>query len=176
MTESDWRKRIRKDVQSANPFLWVIDGKLACSPRPLRYDQEFGGRLPSIPLEAAPKLSDWLNSLKSQGIGTIVCLATPKEMQRYALVVSPHSDLLSMYRSYGFVVRAHAVEDPLHAAASQKQGILEQMERLKSTILAEYKARTGAMLIHCSGGVDRTTPITAFVASQVAEGQRTRQP
>src|SRR5438105_3803580 len=103
MTEADWRKWIRKDVQSASPFLWVIEGKLACSPRPLRYDPDFGGRfLPLIPSEAASKLADWLNSLKSHDIGTIVCLATVKEMQRYTLVVSPHPDLLTMYRSYGF--------------------------------------------------------------------------
>ena len=121
MTESDWRKWVRKGVQSAKPFLWVLDGKLACSPRPLRYDLEFGGRLSSIPLLAAPKLADWLNSLKSQGIGTIVCLATVKEMQRYALVVSPHADLLSMYESCGFVVHSHPVEDPLHAPAFQKR-------------------------------------------------------
>jgi protein tyrosine phosphatase len=88
-------------------------------------------------------------------------------MQRYALVVSQQPDLFTMYRPHGFVVHSHRVEDPRYVVAAQKQGILEQMERLKPTILGEYKSRTVAMLIHCSGGVDRTTPITAFVASQV---------
>ena len=30
-------------VQTANPLLWVVDKRLACAPRPLRYDQRFGG-------------------------------------------------------------------------------------------------------------------------------------
>jgi protein tyrosine/serine phosphatase len=39
------------------------------------------------------------------------------------------------------------------------------MEALQPTILSEYQARKGAMLIHCSGGMDRTAPIVAFIAS-----------
>jgi protein tyrosine/serine phosphatase len=42
------------------------------------------------------------------------------------------------------------------------------MEALKPTILSEYQARNGAMLVHCSGGMDRTAPIAAFLASQSA--------
>jgi protein tyrosine/serine phosphatase len=40
------------------------------------------------------------------------------------------------------------------------------MEKLKPLVLAEYQQRTGAMLIHCSGGMDRTAPIAAFIASR----------
>lgn len=166
MNESEWRKWIRKNVQSANPLLWVIERSLACAPRPLRYDPKFGGRGPCIPPDAASALFNWLDSLKVFGIGTIVCLATPEEMKRYGRVVSPHPDLPSLYRSFGFIVNLHPVQDPAHAATSDRVGILEQMEALKPTILAEYRRRTGAMLIHCSGGMDRTAPISAFVASQ----------
>jgi len=166
MSEKEWQKWIRQNVRVANPLLWVIEKSLACAPRPLRYHAEFGGRLhPMIPSEAASALFEWLASLKGSGIGTIVCLATAGEMRRYSLVVSPQPDLLSLYRSRGFVVHYHPVEDPRHAAASEKAGMLEQMEALKPAILSEYRGRTGAMLIHCSGGVDRTAPIAAFVAS-----------
>jgi hypothetical protein len=86
-------------------------------------------------------------------------------MKRYSLVVSPHSDLLSLYKSTGFVVQAHPVEDPAHAEPSARKKILEQLEALKPSVLSEYCGRTGAMLIHCSGGMDRTAFIAAFVAS-----------
>jgi hypothetical protein len=89
-------------------------------------------------------------------------------MKRYASVVSPHADLLSLYRASGFVVHSHPVEDPAHVAAGEKTGILQQIEDLKPVVLSEYRNRTGAMLIHCSGGMDRTSPIAAFVASESA--------
>lgn len=153
-------------MQAANPLLWVIEKKLACAPRPLRYDPKFGGRIPFlIPSEATSALSEWIGALKDESIGTIVCLATPGELKRYSLVVSPLADMVSLYRSSGFIVHSHPVEDPAHAPAHEKGGILQKMETLKPTILSEYQARTGAMLIHCSGGMDRTAPIAAFVAS-----------
>jgi hypothetical protein len=74
-----WRTWIRNNVRAANPLLWVVENRLACAPRPLRYDRTFGGRIPLLPPEAAPALREWLESLKAQGIGTIVVLATPPE-------------------------------------------------------------------------------------------------
>ncbi len=170
MSETEWRSWVREKVRAANPFLWVIENNLACAPRPLRYHAEFGGRVPAIPSEAALALSEWLDLLKGRGVGTIVCLATAGELKRYSLVVSPWADLLSLYRSSGFVVHHHPVVDPAHAAASKRGGILEQMQALKPQILSEYQRRTGAMLIHCSGGMDRAAPIAAFVATQSVSG------
>ena len=143
---------------------------LACAPRPLRYHPKFGGRIPLIPSEAASALFEWLQSLKDHGIGTIVCLANPGELKRYSLVVAPAPDLLSLYKSSGFVVHSHPVEDPAHVAARAVAGVLAQLEALKPTILSEYQHRTGAMLIHCSGGMDRSAPVAAFVASESDSG------
>jgi hypothetical protein len=165
MSEAELRNWIRKNVRAANPLFWVVEKSLACAPRPLRYDEKFGKRIPLIPVEAASALSDWLESVKELGVGTIVCLATAGEIKRYSLAVSPHPDLLSLYKSSGLVVHSHPVEDPAHVAASEKTGILDQLEALKPTILSEYYGRTGAMLIHCSGGMDRTAPIAAYVAT-----------
>jgi len=30
----------------------------------------------------------------------------------------------------------------------------------------EYGSRTGALLIHCSGGMDRSSPVAAFIAAK----------
>lgn len=166
MSEADWRTWIRSNVQAANPLLWMIENSLACAPRPLRYHKLFGGRVHLIRQDAASALREWMASVKALGIGTIVALATPEEMKRYSSVVAPQPDLLSLYRSSGFLAHHHPVEDPAHAAASAKAGILAQMEALKPTILAEYRKRTGGMLIHCSGGMDRSAPIAAFVAAE----------
>jgi hypothetical protein len=119
--------------------------------------------------EAAQALHQWLDSLRTIGIGTIVVLATHGEMKRYSSVVTPQPDLLSLYRSLGFLVHHHPVEDPAHAAPSARLGILDQMEKLKPVVLAEYQRRIGAMLIHCSGGMDRSAPIAAFIASRSAD-------
>jgi hypothetical protein len=42
-----WRQWIRSRVRRAAPLLWVLEGKLACSARPHRYDIQFGGRIPT---------------------------------------------------------------------------------------------------------------------------------
>jgi hypothetical protein len=168
MSEESWRKWIRKSVQAANPLLWILDNCLACAPRPLRYHPAFGGRVPLIASQAAPVLREWLEAVRMSGVGTIVVLATPGELKRYSLVASPEPDLLSLYRSFGFLVHHNPVEDPAHAPAYARVGILQQMEALKPVVFAEYQTRIGAMLISCSGGMDRSAPIAAFVASKAA--------
>ncbi len=165
-SEESWRTWIRDNIRTAHPLLWIVENSLACAPRPLRYHPDFGGRVLLILGDAAPALRHWLESLRTIGIGTIVVLSTHGEMKRYSSVVVPEPDLLSLYRSFGFLVHHHPVEDPAHAALSARLGILDQMEKLKPLVLAEYQQRTGAMLIHCSGGMDRTAPIAAFIASR----------
>lgn len=165
--ETTWRSWIRSHIQRAHPLLWVIENSLACAPRPLRYHTEFGGRVPSLPPDAAPALHAWLDALNDHGVGTIVVLATRGELRRYAAVTAPAADLLRVYESRGFRVHHHPVEDPAHAAASARAGIRDQIEALKPVILTEYVTRAGAMLIHCSGGMDRTAPIAAFVAHHI---------
>lgn len=169
MTEPECRNWIRDRIQAADPALWVIESKLACSPRPLRYHSQFGGRIPSIPAAARPDLERWLAALRSIGIGTIVVLVTPGEMRRYAAVVAPSGDLVSFYESERFVVHAHPIEDPAHAAVAARPGILGQLQDLKPVIFREFEARVGAMLVHCSGGMDRTSPIGAYIANRSAE-------
>jgi hypothetical protein len=166
MDETAWRTWIRSNIQRADPLLWVIERSLACAPRPLRYHAEFGGRVATLPADAAPALHAWLHALNDHRVGTIVVLATRGELRRYAGVTTPAADLLRLYESRGFQIHHHPVEDPAHAATSARAGIRDQIQALKPVILTEYGARAGAMLIHCSGGMDRTAPIAAFVAQQ----------
>lgn len=168
MSEENWRAWIRRNVRAADPLLWVLERSLACAPRPLRYHPTFGGRVALIAPDAAPVLREWLEGLRICGIGTIVALATPGEMKRYAAAVAPESDLLSLYRSLGFLVHHHPIEDPAHAPASARGGILQQMEALRPVVFAEYQKCVGGMLISCSGGMDRSAPIAAYVANKVA--------
>src|SRR3989442_7121662 len=115
MSETEWRSWIQKNVQAVNPLLWVIEKSLACAPGPLRYHGEFGGRVPLIPSEAPSALSEWPDSLKDRGIGTIVCLATVEEMRRQSLIVSPQADLVSTEPSLGSVAHDQSVAHTAHA-------------------------------------------------------------
>jgi len=176
MNEAQWRGWIRQNVQAADPLLWVIEKRLACAPRPLRYHPVFGGRIPLIPSEAASALLEWIASIKHRGVKTIMCLATPGEMMRYASATSPHGDLLSLYRSSGLEVHSHPIVDPAHVAPHNRTGILKQIESLKPIVLSEYRSRAGALLIHCSGGMDRTAPIAAYIASRSEGSDRSNDP
>ncbi len=166
MSEKEWRQWIRSKVQGAAPLLWVLNRRLACSSRPLRYHARFGGRLLFFPPEAADALSEWLEAVRQEGIGTITCLATHGELKRYATLTGPDEGLVSFYRHRGFRVHHHPIEDPRHAPREARAGILEQLERLKPVVFDEFQHRSGALLLHCSGGMDRSAPVAAFIAAR----------
>ncbi len=165
MSEKQWKHWIRKRVQGAAPVLWILEERLACSPRPLRYRGPFRGRIPVLPPEAHGPLVEWLASLRELGIGTITCLATLGELRRYSPALAGAANLLALYSSSGFRVHHHPVEDPHHAPEEARGGILEQLEQLKPVVYDEYLSRTGAFLIHCSGGMDRASPVAAYIAA-----------
>jgi hypothetical protein len=166
MGEKEWRRWIRERVQRASPLLWVLEQNLACSPRPLRYHPQFGGRAPCLPPEAYEALKEWISSVRENGIRTVVVLATDGELRRYLPAIGKATDLLALYRSAGFVVHHHGVEDPAHASPEAAPRLLEQIARLKSIIYDEYLSGPRALLIHCSGGMDRASPIAASIAAR----------
>ncbi len=45
-------------------------------------------------------------------------------------------------------------------------GILEQLTRLQPAVFGEFQHRSGALLLHCSGGMDRSAPVAAFIAAR----------
>jgi hypothetical protein len=152
-------------VQASDPFLWVLEGHLACSPRPLRYHPQFGGRVPRLSCEATAALLTWLLAVRRKGIGPITGLATPGEPKRYADAAGTPADLMALYRTEGVAVHHHP-KDPARVSAEARVGILEQLERLKPVVLGEYEERAGGLLIHCSGGMDRAAPMAALITSR----------
>lgn len=64
MSEVEILSWIRKNVRAADPLLWVVEKKLACAPRPLRYHPAFGGRNPLIPSEAASALVEAIDPIR----------------------------------------------------------------------------------------------------------------
>jgi hypothetical protein len=81
MDETAWRTWIRSNIQRADPLLWVIERSLACAPRPLRYHAEFGGRVATLPADAAPALRARgvvpSHSLQEHGIDSSVTYLRP---------------------------------------------------------------------------------------------------
>ena len=68
MTETQWRSWIRERVQKGSALRRVLEGSLACSPRPLRYAQEFGGRIQVLPPESGMPLLKWIDAVRELGV------------------------------------------------------------------------------------------------------------
>jgi hypothetical protein len=171
MTEVEWRKWIRERVQAADPMLWVLASRLACSPRPLRYHPAYKDHRGILPSEAHDELYRWVDRIRWPGIGLIVCLATAAELRRYTAAAAPQPGLLDLYRSQGIEVHHLPVEDPHHASSGAKVGIKAQLELLKPRIHILFRQSGKATLLHCSGGMDRSTPIAAYIAARESQAE-----
>ena len=100
--------RSRSQVGNDGEILvWLLDGRLACSTRPLRDHPDYGGRNP-LPPKARPLVEAWVERVKSLGIRSIVSLLEEAQHQKYyirgGLDLHPNG-LFGYYRSQGFEFR-----------------------------------------------------------------------
>lgn len=126
---------------------WTAPGRIALTILPGRKDW---GR----------DLSEDLATLKAEGVGRVLCLATPDELHRYGV-----DDLPSVLRGAGFEVRELPILD--QEAGSQA----EMIEALRW--VEEGLSRGQRIVFHCVGGVGRTGMAAAsFLRTRGVKAER----
>ena len=155
--------------------VWIIPGQLAVAHRPLRHHPIFGGSGRPLPEGAAPEVICWVKRIVDQGFRGLVCLMHPKEVAHYAKLELGAPDVLALYRAKGLKVCHLPWDDPAHRPASERASFPEELARIRIDALKAFDALPRPVLLHCSAGIDRSSPVAAYIFSQRACTQTRRK-
>jgi len=150
-------------------LVWVIPDALACAHRPLRHHPEFGGSGRDLPAAATAAVVRWAGLVRGLGIRAIICLMHQKELRHYARLDLDAEDLTDFYRRSGFEVRHIPWEDPAHQAASERLSFPDNLARTCEEALDAFDELPKPVLLHCSAGIDRSSPVAAYIWSERAQ-------
>ena len=158
-------ERIRAQIYRGDEseiWIWVIQDRLACAQRPLRDNPNFGGgpgrRPPPLPPEARPFLEAWVDRVIQGGFRSVISLLEVAQLERHYIRggINLHSQgLLGYYRHRGLKVQSVPCTDYQRPSDRQMHKIQEAFLRLPRPAL-----------LHCSAGIDRTSPVAAFLSGQ----------
>lgn len=153
-------QRIRGQLRQGDEseiWIWVIRGRLACAQRPLRDHPKFGGRNP-LPPEARPLVVSWVDRILRAGFRSVISLLEAAQLNRYYVRggINLHpTGLLGYYRDRGLEVESIPCTDYQRPSEDQMRQTLEAFRRLPKPVL-----------LHCSAGIDRTSPVAAYLRKQ----------
>ncbi len=153
-------KRRNEQGDYSQVMTWVIDRRLACGARPLRYHHIFGGSGKTLPAEAKPELDKWIDSIKKEGIASIICLVSEKELGHYRQLLPDGMSLIDYYVSMGFPVSHVPWSDPAHSGYADFEA---EVEAKRPVLLDAYDQLPKPVLVHCSAAIDRSPPVVAYV-------------
>jgi protein tyrosine/serine phosphatase len=101
--------------------------------------------------------------MRESGIKSIISLMHDKELAYYSSLDLRAPDLIGFYASQGFEVRRITWEDPAHSKASRIL-IQKKLLEVRTLVLEAFDALPKPALLHCSAGIDRSSPVAAFLA------------
>ena len=128
-------------------ILWVIKNELARAPR-----AGYGREDQPVPREA---VEAWVQEAKRQGIRSIICLLGDDQLPLYDGLPG---GLLAHYREQGFDV-AHVSQLDHQSPPLSKAQCRQAWEA--------YQALPKPVLVHCSGGINRTGWAVMYITDQL---------
>lgn len=149
---------------------WVIPGRLACAHRPLRHHPKFGGSRRDLPPEATGAVVRWMDRVVAEGFRSIICLMHPKEIAHYAALELQAPDPLAFYASNDLQACHKPWEDPAYRLPGERATFADELQRVQVEVLERFDRLPKPVLLHCSVGIDRSSPVAAFIWSKRSSG------
>lgn len=143
--------------------VWVIPATLACAHRPLRHHHRFGGSRRDLPPEATDAVVRWVDKIIGAGFRSIICLMHPKEVAHYSGLNLDARDLIDYYRKRGLQICHKPWDDPAHRPPKERGSFEEELKRIQAESLQCFDMLPKPVLLHCSAGIDRSSPVAAFI-------------
>ena len=162
--------RIRRQIGQGDDseiLIWLLNGDLACSQRPLRDHPIFGGRRHPLPPKAKPLVIEWVDRVQSIGVCSIISLLEDGQHEKYYMRggLDLHTQgLYGYYGSRGFECCVIPIVDSPKSLRSNQGRVLEKK------VLAAFDRMPKPVLLHCSAGIDRTSPVAAYIVSKRGGG------
>lgn len=144
-------------------LVWVIPKALAVAHRPLRFHPQFGGSGRDLPVDATSAVIQWAQRIQKIGIRAIISLMHPKELCHYARLDIGAENLIKFYQRVGFEVKYIPWEDPAHRPISDQYSFWEELLRIREEALRAFDVLPKPILLHCSAGIDRSSPVAAYI-------------
>jgi len=149
--------------------VWVIPGALGCAHRPLRHHPEYGGSRRDLPSEATRAVVRWVDRIIGAGFRSVICLMHPKEVAHYSALDLGATDLIAYYRMRGLQVCHKPWDDPAHRSLRQRASYKSELRRVRTESLECFDQLPKPVLLHCSAGIDRSSPVAAFIWNQLSK-------
>jgi hypothetical protein len=161
-------ERLRCQIRTGDDseiLCWPLPGLLACAQRPLRDHPVYarcspGQSPPPLPPEARPLVEAWVQRVLDAKVRSVICLLVPAQLDKYYVqggLGLPGGGLLEYYELQGLKVRRRGMTDYQRPTDDEMRQVLKDFDQLPPPVL-----------VHCSAGIDRTTPVAAFLVEQRA--------
>lgn len=141
---------------------WVIPTNLACAHRPLRHHPCYGGSGNNLDSSATQLVKDWVTEIRLCGIKSIISLMHDRDLRCYTSLDLNTANILEFYKQEELVVSHIPWEDPHHKKSSFSEKRKTYL-KVREEALAAYDALPKPTLIQCSAGIDRSSPVAAFI-------------
>ena len=162
LTMSSMGSQLEQSDQ-AEILYWVIPGVLCCTHRPLRHHRVWGGSGNNLNPAATDLVIEWSQRVLGSGVRSTISLMHDRDLRCYLSLNLDADNLIEFYGQQGFQVRHVPWEDPHHKKSSPEEK-RKTLLRVRQEALKAYDDLPRPVLVQCSAGIDRSSPVAAFIA------------
>jgi protein-tyrosine phosphatase len=104
----------------------------------------------------------WAKDIREAGMKSIISLRHDRDLRCYTSLDLGAPNLFGFYEQQGFKVSPVPWEDPHHKKTTLGEK-RKTLLRVRQDALIAYRELEKPVLVQCSAGIDRSSPVAAFI-------------